>query len=103
MNEKYTPPTPIEVRQILKAFDLTGGKAAEQTGIKNSRAFRKFTTEGKASKAMDYSVLFTLVAKNIGRFISIDSWRDELAEEKVLVRKKPDYKHDSGLVQKQSI
>ena len=87
----YTPPTPIEIRLILKALEITGSKAAEQTGLKNSRAFRRLTTEGESSRPMLYSVLFTLIAKNTGRFISVEKWRDELVEENILQKKKPCY------------
>jgi len=80
----YQAPAFIEARQILKALELTGGKVAEQCGMKNSRQVRKYTSEGD-SNDMPYSVLFTLVAKNIGRFVTIDNWRKELIEEKVLV------------------
>ena len=80
----YKAPTFIEARQILKALELTGGKVAEQCGMKNSRQVRKYTSEGEANTDMPYSVLFTLVAKNIGRFVTIENWRKELIEEKVL-------------------
>ena len=80
----YKAPTFTEARQILKALELTGGKVAEQCGMKNSRQVRKYTSEGAANADMPYSVLFTLIAKNIGRFVSIENWRDELIEEHVL-------------------
>lgn len=79
----YKAPTHTESRQILKALELTGGKVAEQCGMKNSRQVRKYTSES-SEHDMPYSVLFTLIAKNVGRFVSIDGWRDDLIEENIL-------------------
>jgi len=80
----YKAPTHTEARKILKALELTGSQVSQMCGMKNSRQVRKYTSEGD-SNDMPYSVLFTLVAKNIGRFVTIDNWRKELIEEKVLV------------------
>jgi len=87
----YTAPTAIEVRTILKAFDLSGSEAAKQAGMKNSRTFRKYTADGAANLEMPYTVLFTLVAKNLGIFITVDKWKESLVDEKVFHQKKPDY------------
>jgi len=90
----YIAPTFIEARQILKALELTGSQVANMCGMKNSRQVRKYTSEGAANADMPYSVLFTLIAKNIGRFVTIEKWRDELIEEKILHLKKQDYSHE---------
>ena len=86
----YHAPTPIEVRDIMKALDLSGAKAAEQTGMKKSRIFRNYTAEGAAHAPMPYSVLFTLIAKNVGRFIPVDGWREVLYQERILINHKRD-------------
>ena len=87
----YVAPTAIEVRTILNEFNLSGSEAAKQTGMKNSRTFRKFTAEGAANKELPYTVLFTLVAKNLGIFVTAGGWKDSLISEKVLHQKKPNY------------
>lgn len=87
----YTAPTPSEARQIISNFKLSGSKVAEQTGMKNSRKVREFQSDKEGSQDMPYSILFTLVAKNIGLFVTVDGWYDELVSEKILHQKKPDY------------
>ena len=87
----YTPPSPSETRQIISAFSLSGSKVAEQTGMKNSRKVREFQSDKEGSQDMPYSILFTLVAKNIGLFVTVDGWRDQLVSEKILHQKRPAY------------
>lgn len=75
----YQPPTHIEARNLLKALELTGSKAAAQCGMKNSRRIRRFTSE--SGDSMPYTILFTLIAKNKGMFVSVENWRDDIKGE----------------------
>ena len=40
---EYTPPTPAEVRMLLKDMELTGKRAAEIVGVSSGRTIRKWT------------------------------------------------------------
>ena len=87
----FTSPTPSEARQIISAFSLSGSKVAEQTGMKNSRKVREFQSDKEGSQDMPYSILFTLVAKNIGLFVTVEKWKDELISEGILQKNRQDY------------
>lgn len=39
----YTPPTPMEVRALLKDMKLTGKEAAKILGVSSDRTIRKWT------------------------------------------------------------
>ncbi len=98
----YRAPTFIEARQILKALELTGSQVANMCGMKNSRQVRKYTSQGLENNDIPYSVLFTIVAKNIGVFIGVDNWRDQLVENNILVdHKKLDYMSEEAQLQQQ--
>lgn len=58
----YTPPTPDQVREFLRAHNLTGAQAAALAGLSGSNKIRAYT--GGADPArMGYAVWFTLHAK----------------------------------------
>lgn len=58
----YTPPTPAQVREFLRAHNLTGSVAAELAGLNDSSAIRKYTG-GQKPHRMSYAIWFTLHAK----------------------------------------
>lgn len=60
--DKYTPPTPDQVREFLRAHNLTGSAAASLAGLSSSAAIRKYTG-GAQPHRMSYAVWFTLHAK----------------------------------------
>lgn len=58
----YTPPTPDQVRDFLRAHNLTGSAAADLAGLNSSAAIRKYTGGAQPHK-VSYAVWFTLHAK----------------------------------------
>jgi len=67
----YKPPTASEFRLLLKKWELTGGKAANLSGLSSGRSIRSYTS---GNTKVPYSVLFVLFAKCEGVLISFD-WR----------------------------
>lgn len=60
----YRPPTPDQVREFLRAHNLTGSAAAEMAGLNNASAIRKYTGGSKPHQ-MGYATWFTLHAKAV--------------------------------------
>lgn len=77
MNEeesRYNPPTPEEVRDLLKRLGLTGAEAGALVDVKG-RQIRRYTG---GDAVMPYAVLYTLLHKTQQASISPDHWRSEL-------------------------
>lgn len=62
--KKYIAPTPEQVREFLRAHNLTGSAAAELAGLNSSAAVRKYTG-GAQPHRMSYAVWFTLHTKMV--------------------------------------
>lgn len=75
----YVPPTPAEMRAILAALRLTGGKAAALMGLSDGRQVRKYTG-GEQPRVIPFSGLYTLIHRANGRPISPEKWRNEIAD-----------------------
>lgn len=60
--DKYTPPTPDQVREFLRAHGLTGSRAAALAGLSGSNKVRAYTG-GERPAVVSYAVWFTLHAK----------------------------------------
>ena len=58
----YIPPTPDQVRDFLRANDLTGSVAAELGGISGGQMVRKYTGGAHPHK-VSYALWFTWHAK----------------------------------------
>ncbi|MEM7047009.1 MAG: hypothetical protein AAF442_05090 [Pseudomonadota bacterium] len=71
----YTPPTPQEMREILKALGLTGAATADLLDKASGRQVRRWT--GGHSK-MAYTDLYTLIHKTTGVAITKADWREEI-------------------------
>jgi hypothetical protein len=78
MNENepsdYAPPTPDEVRDLLKRLGLTGAEAGALVDVKG-RQIRRYTG---GDAVMPYAVLYTLLHKATQASISPKNWRAEL-------------------------
>lgn len=62
--DKYTPPTPDQVREFLRAHSLTGSRAAALAGLSGSNKVRAYTG-GANPHAVSYAIWFTWHAKTI--------------------------------------
>lgn len=71
---RYSPPTPEEVRDLLKRLALTGAEAGALVDVKG-RQIRRYTG---GDAVMPYAVLYTLLHKTKQASISPDHWRSEL-------------------------
>lgn len=72
----YQAPTPTEIRQLLSAWNLTGGQAAALVAKESGRTVRRWTS---GQSKVGFGDLFALAFKVRGLAISIDTWRADLA------------------------
>ena len=73
-NSDYNPPTPDEVRRLLKVLELTGAEAGALLDV-NSRQIRRYTS---GDSIMAYTVLYTLLARTRRADVTPANWRSEL-------------------------
>ncbi len=71
---EYEPPSPDEVRALLKRYKLTGSAAGEIIGV-TSRQVRRWT--GGASR-MPFAALYTMIGELEGWTITQTGWRAEI-------------------------
>lgn len=73
----YIPPSPEEVRALLKVLELSRGQAGRLANVSGGRV-GKWCVSSDAS--MPYSVLFTVIARQLQLMVSPVNWRQELIE-----------------------
>lgn len=72
---EYQPPTPEELRAIMRSLDLTGAGAGTLVGV-DSRTVRRWLG---GDRRMPYQALFTLLNRSHGISITPEHWREEIA------------------------
>lgn len=78
MTDSYDPPTPAEVRAMLRALELTGTDAAALVGLSDGRQIRKYTG-GTDPRRMAFATLYTLLHRARSIVISPGGWRTAAA------------------------
>jgi hypothetical protein len=71
----YIPPTPTEIRALLRAWGLTG-KACGDLADVNPRTVRKWTG---GERTMPYTALYTIANRKAGMRPKPNCWRLDLA------------------------
>lgn len=72
---KYVPPTPNELRAILKALNLTGAATGKLLDV-SDRTVRRWTS---GERELSFASLYTLLHRTIGRSIGIE-WRSDAGD-----------------------
>jgi len=74
----YTPPSPQELRAILKQLNLKQDAACRLIGI-TRRTITRYLAQSVESSSIPYPMLFTLIARSGWGMIHPDTWRIQIA------------------------